>query len=129
MSDDEGRDPLADAIASGDDLMAYLLSSDLVQWAEAGDLNPLIEHLESGGAISGDIRDFLVRILKGDIPKRRGIKRLKAQADRYAEIGMDVWMIKKFQRVSTYRAMQIYIDKHPSINYETLRSIVRKQKV
>lgn len=110
-------------------LSEYLLSAPLVQWAEAGDRIPLIQHLESGGDFTPQIRDVVIRLLRDEIPKRRGVKRLAAQADRESEIGMAVWMIKKFRKVTTYRAIQIYCEQHPDQNPETVRTIVRRRKI
>lgn len=50
--------------------------------AESGDLEPLAKYIERGGAIGPETRRFLVAHLRGEIPKRRGLKRTWAQVER-----------------------------------------------
>jgi len=99
--------------------------NEIILWAEAGDTRPLEEYLNSGEPIGRMIRDFLVRYLRGEIPKRPGNKLTRAQKIEAIGTATEVWQIALSQVCSMYEARQIYLDQNPMMNSETLKSIIQ----
>src|SRR5690606_7778657 len=70
-------------------------AAELGWYAERGDVRPLGEHIEAGSELGPEIRAFLVRLLYGEVKRKRGGAPVKASRDRNANIAMQVWMLAR----------------------------------
>ncbi|MCR9151911.1 MAG: hypothetical protein NXH83_17225 [Rhodobacteraceae bacterium] len=111
---------------TNDDLENYLTTAKLVAWAEQGDPLPLVRYIEEGGAIGPTIRAFLSRHLRGEISKKPGNPKEKANHDRRSEVAMLIWMDCFFSGKSLYSAQEEFLRDNPKMNRKTLESYCRE---
>lgn len=96
--------------------------------AQTGNLEPLARHIESGGPISAGMRAFLAAHLRDQLPKKRGNKRTFSQIEMEARILIELHMIQIFERVTANKALDIFLDRQPDLNRETVKGYLRKSK-
>ena len=97
----------------------------LIYYAERGDVAPMVAHLEKGEEISPTMRAFLIRHLRGEIQRGPGATPVKADRDRNAEIANAVWLAAYLDGKSLYAARREYLETHPDMDSETLKSICK----
>lgn len=102
-------------------------TKEMIWYAERGDHQPLVDHLKAGGEIGPILRDFYIKLLRGEVKKRRGTTPVRKNRDRNADIAMQVWMIAKFGNdgngMSIYQARKEYLARNSAMNPETLKTI------
>ena len=87
------RDPTAWAILR-EEVHFELEDDALVRFALDGDWKPLISYIEKGGDINGDIRNFILDVLKGKVRRPNNRPRRAATLLRHAKIA---WHVRKWR--------------------------------
>ncbi|MGA0613416.1 hypothetical protein [Paracoccus sp. KR1-242] len=96
-----------------------------VHFAKQGDPTLLIDLIESGEAIGPLARSFLVSHLR----RNAGRRNLWLDGQRRLEAANSVWLLARMNGWSRGRAMREYLDEHPDLDMETLRTWLREAGV
>jgi hypothetical protein len=98
--------------------------------AQEGNPVPLANLIRSVGRLeTREARDFVADRLEGK-PKQKGSKRtITQQTKEFGILGM-IWEIQRELECSEYRALQVFMDRHPDItdNIDALKTYVRRGK-
>jgi hypothetical protein len=138
-----------------------LAEVNVMAHAESGELEPLIKHIESGGALGPDLRKWLAEHLRGKHPKKNGNKRVWSQVEHEMKVLRHIRHIQREQwlydtvnnygleycreqladmdkylafreenckPISENRAKRIYLEAHPDMNENTLKTWLQKAK-
>lgn len=104
---------------------------ELTAHARSGKMDPLAKHIEGGGNLDGQTRDFLAAFLRGDVKFKRGNRRTFAQYNRELKVVDAVQSLQIHEamvrgaRGSRARAIAQYLDRHPNMNAETLKGYLK----
>lgn len=104
-------------------------AKELIWYAEGNDHQPLVEHLQNGGEIGPILRDFYIRLLRGEVKKRGGTPPVKKNRDRNSDIAMQIWMTARFgnngEGMTVYKAQKQFLSRNPNMKWDTLRTICK----
>ena len=96
--------------------------------AEDGDQFPLAEFIERNGVLATkEARAFVAARLRGD-RKPSGVKRTIRQQVAELEILVSVRKIQQEEDCLEYRALGIYLDRHPDMIFDTLKTNISRAK-
>ena len=100
---------------------------DIRLHAESGNMEPLARHIEAGGHLCPGLRKILAAQLRGEMKYRRRSWAQQRLEDRIvlAVYGIRLMERERIGKCSEYRAAQIYLDRHPDMNPETLKTYLR----
>lgn len=107
---------------------------DLTAHAMSGNLEPLAQHIESGGNLDRPTREFLAAYLRGEIKFKRGNRRTYFQeakeqrAVSYVRSLRFHYAVLHGSRGSLARAVRTFLDKHPEMSEETLKTYMKRHK-
>lgn len=94
--------------------------------AYSGNFEPLARYLEAGGELKGGMREFLIALLRDQIRFKRGNRRTFAQRQLDRQIGEEISLFEDALGLGRSEAIRRYLDQHPTMNSETLKSILRR---
>ncbi len=96
--------------------------------AEEGDQEPLAQLIEQRGCLATpEAREFVAARLRGE-KKTRGSKRTLVQISSDLGILDDVLAIRAEHGCTEYRAKLVYLNDHPDLNEDTLKTILSRAK-
>lgn len=98
----------------------------LAMAAWGGDIEPFARYIEAGGELGSEARAFLADHLRGKAKPRRGNRRLQVNADTRSAATIEIRMTQFLERCSEYEAISRYLEKHPSLPRETVRSWLKR---
>ncbi|HDR28859.1 hypothetical protein [Rhodovulum sp.] len=101
---------------------------DILWRAMDGEVEPMAKHIEAGGDLPPDFRAFLAAHLRNELPKRPGNKRTFSQVQMEAGIVSQIRYIMRIMGCSAYKAQKLYLQMHPSMNEETLKTYWKKSR-
>lgn len=96
--------------------------------ADSGEFEPLAKHLESGAELTLCMREFLAAHLRGEVRFNRGRRATFAQEQLDRQVSDDVKLYGELLNVTAGEARDRYLDAHPNMNPETLRSILKRHR-
>jgi hypothetical protein len=114
--------------------MVDLTNIDLVLHAQSGDLRPLADHIENGGAIDGNIRQFLAQYLRGEVQWKPGNKRTWGQVKMESRVIRELqtiafmMLLEGNEKVSEYAVKQAFLARNEDMNENTLSGYIKKFK-
>lgn len=89
---------------------------------------PLAEHLENGGRIGWRLRNYLGKILRGEIKTKRGYKRTRAQIEREKNIISEISMLKYFGNRTDHGAMMEWLRRNPKESKDAIIQYMKAAK-
>ena len=102
--------------------------SVIIEQTRVEGVETLANYVQSGGAITPDIRIHTAEELRGNFTKKRGPKVVVKQKETAAKIALEISRVMYFWNVSAYRAQKMLLDFNPDLEDETMATYWKKDK-